>query len=231
MKTLTSIRVIKIAICLVFAISLTNGCVRHCDPQIQLSIEHYNAIKSHIQIGDSFEKVAPLLEDILKCLPNGCKKEEEAYEENNQHIVIIYARSTCFPDGLTTDDEFTPYIFCEGTLRSIGWDPLGGPKTWNMDMRPKINYIKVHPELNPRIKQCIMEEKICTGMTINDVMVSWDHLRWKMLYRSSNGSECWHGGHYESIGSGSSSIRYFDSRWSFDFFDGKLTGWTEFGKY
>ena len=35
-----------------------------------------------------------------------------------------------FPaDGLTTDDEFTPYIFNNGKLVGIGWQVLGGPKS------------------------------------------------------------------------------------------------------
>ena len=33
------------------------------------------------------------------------------------------------PDGLTTDDEFTPYIFNNGKLVGIGWHLIGGPKT------------------------------------------------------------------------------------------------------
>jgi hypothetical protein len=32
-------------------------------------------------------------------------------------------------DGLTTDDEFTPYVFTDEVLTSIGWVALGGPKT------------------------------------------------------------------------------------------------------
>ena len=38
-------------------------------------------------------------------------------------------RSSQQPDGLTTDDEFTPYIFTNGILTGIGWTVLGGPKT------------------------------------------------------------------------------------------------------
>jgi hypothetical protein len=38
-------------------------------------------------------------------------------------------RSARQPDGLTTDDEFTPYIFNDGRLVGIGWQVLGGPKT------------------------------------------------------------------------------------------------------
>ena len=30
---------------------------------------------------------------------------------------------------MTTDDEFTPYIFEDGKLIAIGWHILGGPKT------------------------------------------------------------------------------------------------------
>jgi len=37
-------------------------------------------------------------------------------------------RSARQPDGLTTDDEFTPYIFNDERLVRIGWQVLGGPK-------------------------------------------------------------------------------------------------------
>ena len=38
-------------------------------------------------------------------------------------------RSRRQPDGLTTDDEFTPYFFRNGRLAGIGWHQLGGAKS------------------------------------------------------------------------------------------------------
>jgi len=36
-------------------------------------------------------------------------------------------RSARQPDGLTTDDELTPYIFNDERLVGIEWQVLGGP--------------------------------------------------------------------------------------------------------
>ncbi|MCH2386777.1 MAG: hypothetical protein MK240_01115 [Opitutales bacterium] len=41
--------------------------------------------------------------------------------------VCCHDRSIC--DHLTTDDEFTPYIFTDSVLTGIGWAVLGGPKS------------------------------------------------------------------------------------------------------
>jgi len=44
-------------------------------------------------------------------------------------VEIYFMRSGWQPDGLTTDDEFTPYIFHDGKLVGIGWSMIGGSKS------------------------------------------------------------------------------------------------------
>jgi hypothetical protein len=51
------------------------------------------------------------------------------YKKDGTLVEILYFRSGWQPDGLTTDDEFTPYLFNDGELVAVGWAILGGPKT------------------------------------------------------------------------------------------------------
>jgi len=44
-------------------------------------------------------------------------------------IEIYFMRSGRQPDGLRTDDEFTPYVFNDGKLVGVGWQVLGGAKS------------------------------------------------------------------------------------------------------
>ena len=54
---------------------------------------------------------------------------EDKYMKEGIAVEIIYFRSGWNSDGLTTDDEFTPYIFNDDKLVAIGWQVLGGAKT------------------------------------------------------------------------------------------------------
>ena len=53
-------------------------------------------------------------------------------------IEILYFRSGWQSDGITTDDEFTPYVFNDDVLVAIGWATLDGPKTQGQS-RPRQN--------------------------------------------------------------------------------------------
>jgi len=49
--------------------------------------------------------------------------------KDGKKIEIYYFRSGRQPDGLITDDEFTPYVFTDEVLTGIGWQVLGGPNS------------------------------------------------------------------------------------------------------
>jgi len=97
------------------------------------------------------------------------------------------------------------------------------------ELQRRKDYVVAHPELAERIKDCIINEQMCTGMTIDDLKVSWPNYTWKTVYRTARGHENWHIGHYRSLGYGTYST-YFDARYSLDFIDGKLVDWLEFGE-
>ena len=100
-----------------------------CSIAIDRSISRYNAVSSQINLGDKKEKILPILEQAQAGLPSKARKAPEQFLKNGKHVYIYYARIRIQPDGLVTDDEFTPYVFIDGKLQAIGWQTLGGPST------------------------------------------------------------------------------------------------------
>jgi hypothetical protein len=94
-----------------------------------------NAISSHrriskkIQLGQSKVDVLRLLQPAHTGLAE-YDRPREAFLLDGKSIEIHYFRSAWVPDGNMTDDEFTPYTFVDGSLTAIGWQSLGGAKTF-----------------------------------------------------------------------------------------------------
>ncbi len=104
--------------------------------QIDSSISKYNAIADRVQLGDSRNKVLSILNPTQKGIPQKNRKNPDKYLKNNVLVEIYYFRTGRQPDGLTTDDEFTPYLFNDGKLVAIGWQVLGGPKSVGQVIQP-----------------------------------------------------------------------------------------------
>jgi len=96
---------------------------------IDTSIKEYNAVASKIELGYPKDKVLSILMPTQRHMSVGKKKAAEQYIKDDVKVEIFYFRSLRQPDGLTTDDEFTPYVFNDGKLVAIGWTAIGGPKT------------------------------------------------------------------------------------------------------
>ena len=105
---------------------LLSGCAT---TQIDAAIEDYQANAGRIHLGDEKEQVLAVLTPLQARLSASERKAPESYLKDGATVEIYYARSGRQPDGLTTDDEFTPYVFTNGKLTAIGWTTLGGPKT------------------------------------------------------------------------------------------------------
>ena len=117
--------IIKGFLALFAAISLS-GCAT---TMIDSSVRKHSEIVNHIQLGDPVERVVSLLEPLQQQLPANARKAPERFIKDGVNVYIYFARSGRQPDGLTTDDEFTPYVFLDGKLFAIGWSILGGAKT------------------------------------------------------------------------------------------------------
>ncbi len=104
------------------------GCTSQ-NALIRQTIAFYNADAPAVKLGDRKDDVLAVLDGTQQFLPANARKNPESYLDNGVLVEIHFYRSGLQDDGLTTDDEFTPYVFRDGVLEAIGWTVLGGPKT------------------------------------------------------------------------------------------------------
>ena len=95
---------------------------------LRTSIKMYENVSAQIELGDTKENVLSILLPTQKELDKypGMQKSPEKYIKDNVLVEVYFMRSGHQRDGLTTDDEFTPYVFNDGKLVGIGWAILGG---------------------------------------------------------------------------------------------------------
>ena len=91
-------------------------------------INQYNRSAYNIRLGMTISEVLRILPDQSKLGSYG--RTPSFFKDGNNDISIYYYRTGRISDDMTTDDEFTPYIFVNGGLSSIGWEALGGPRTY-----------------------------------------------------------------------------------------------------
>lgn len=92
-------------------------------------INGYAEAAPNIRLGMTREEVAKILHPSQSQLRADLARQPEVYKKGEVVVEILYARSGWYRDGLSTDDEYTPYIFHNGELVAIGWATLGGVKT------------------------------------------------------------------------------------------------------
>jgi hypothetical protein len=114
-------------IVLVLCSALLGGCMVS---QIDRSISKYYSVADQVELGNSKEQVLAILQPTQENLPVVHRKRPDKYFQDEVLVEIYYMRSGHQGDGYTTDDEFVPYLFHDGKLVGIGWEVLGGPKTW-----------------------------------------------------------------------------------------------------
>lgn len=106
---------------------------------IDSSVKQYRFAASKVKLGDKKEDVLSILLPTQSGLSFNASKSPEAFTQDGKKIEIYYMRSGRQPDGLTTDDEFTPYVFTDGVLTGIGWVVLGGAKSHGQVVEPPSN--------------------------------------------------------------------------------------------
>ncbi len=122
--------------CFTYFVTTADGVYRLYEAQqIDSAISEYHTQAGRIHLGDSKENVLGVLALTQQQVPPESRRSSEAFTAENgvggkSVVEICYFRSARVPDGLNTDDEFTPYIFRDGVLTAIGWTALGGPKTF-----------------------------------------------------------------------------------------------------
>lgn len=100
-----------------------------CATSWELTVDDYMKAAPQISLGDTKEKVISILQPTQRRLRNTEIKQLDKYMKVGVLVEILYFRSGWQSDGITTDDEFTPYIFNDGKLVAIGWQYIGGPKS------------------------------------------------------------------------------------------------------
>ena len=125
---------------LALLLPLSNGCAfyfmyqaHEFNASIDSAVNEYHTRARLVHLGDPREKVLAVLPS-QEGIPPQAKRSADAFTARNGDgqsnlVEIYYFRSARIPDGVTTDDEFTPYTFHDGVLTAIGWTALGGPKT------------------------------------------------------------------------------------------------------
>jgi hypothetical protein len=115
---------------LVFGCAWTNNRAgQEWGDAIDKSVRRYSAAASQVQLGDARARVESILNPTQQGLAADESKPAESFVRDGVRTDVLYYRSRRQSDGLTTDDEFTPYVFENGKLVAIGWATLGGPKT------------------------------------------------------------------------------------------------------
>ena len=120
-----------------FTILLTSSCV--VSPYAA-TVNDYMVAYENVELGMSVQEIKDILKPSQYRLTNSDIKQPDKYEKEGVLVEIYYYRSGWQSDGLVTDDEFTPYLFNDGRLVSIGWQVLGGAKSQGQVV-PQINNI------------------------------------------------------------------------------------------
>lgn len=95
--------------------------------ELDTAMAHFRQEVGKIRIGDSKDSVLSVLSPTQSRLRSEWQKPPQSYDEGGDLLDICYIRTNVVPDGSVTDDEFTPFIFRDGVLVSIGWRMIGGP--------------------------------------------------------------------------------------------------------
>jgi hypothetical protein len=113
------------------------GCALYQSIQVDRAVDRgiaeFHARSTQVKLGDSKEKVLMTLQPTQEAVPTSYRRPSETFMADSRSagksiVEIYYFRSARIPDGLNTDDEFTPYVFRDGSLEAIGWTALGGAK-------------------------------------------------------------------------------------------------------
>ena len=116
----------KKIISIIISAFLLSGCAQL---EMENSLSSYKQVESRISLGDSRYQILGILEPIQQNLGASSKRPPDQYMIEGDKYYVHYQRTSWVSDGITTDDELTPYVFKNDKLVSIGWQALGGPKS------------------------------------------------------------------------------------------------------
>lgn len=107
-----------------YTISLVIGlCLAGCAPSLvtQQAVEDYPIAASNVSIGDAKEHVLSILKPNQGLIPAYLKKRTERYLSYGEPIEIHFVRTGLASGISNVDEDFTPYLFRNDILVSVGW--------------------------------------------------------------------------------------------------------------
>jgi len=106
-------------VALVVAVLSVAGCAPN--PVTQKVVADYKSVASQISIGDAREYVLAILQTSQQVIPSYFKRQPELYLSYGEQVEIHFVRTGLSSGGSNNDDDFTPYVFKNDVLVSVGW--------------------------------------------------------------------------------------------------------------
>ena len=94
-----------------------------CAPNLvtQNAVANYKSVTSQISIGDQRDYVLAILQTNQQGIPAHFKRSPERYLSYGDQVEIHFVRTGLDSSGSNHDDDFTPYVFKNDVLVSVGW--------------------------------------------------------------------------------------------------------------
>jgi outer membrane murein-binding lipoprotein Lpp len=106
-------------VALVVSVLSVAGCAPN--PVTQQAVADYKSVASQISIGDAREHVLAILQTNQQAIPLHFKRRPERYLSYGEQVEIHFVRTGTGSGGSNNDDDFTPYVFKNDVLVSVGW--------------------------------------------------------------------------------------------------------------
>lgn len=87
----------------------------------QRAVEDYPVVASTVSIGDAKEYVLSILQSNQDLIPAHFRKRHEQYLSYGETVEIHFARTDLASGIANSDEDFTPYVFRNDILVSVGW--------------------------------------------------------------------------------------------------------------
>ena len=108
----------RIVVLLVALIGVA-GCAPN--PVTQKAVVEYQSVASQISIGDSRDHALAILQTNQQVIPSHFKRRPERYLSYGDQVEIHFIRTGLDSGSSNNDDDFTPYVFKNDVLVSVGW--------------------------------------------------------------------------------------------------------------
>ena len=108
---------------LVSLVAVIGGGLIGCAPNsvTQNAVSGYKSVTSQISIGDQRDYVVAILQKNQQGIPAHFKRSPERYLSYGDQVEIHFVRTGLDSGGSNYDDDFTPYVFKNDVLVSVGW--------------------------------------------------------------------------------------------------------------